>query len=210
MCSRCVPQRRDLSGALRRGLPLRVPSRGLRASVLHSHSPVLPAKVFRHVPWAETEIPPDHLINVSGLKGLSVVFECSFLLPFPSVLFCNHRSSLFHARPLVEPLVFTLICLFHLSLRDRCCHPWFLCCLFWALFPLSSVGVAGSVTFALCPSAYLFFLSHILLNHPCINPLRYSLAMFATSAKALVCSRSEPPRLVRKKDGLVATGDVIS
>lgn len=126
VCSGCVPQRRDVSGTLGRGLPLRVPSRGLRASVLHSYSPILPAKVFRHVPRAETEIPPDHLINVSGLKVLSVVFKCSFLLPYPSVLFCNHRSSLFHFRPLVQPLVFTLICLFHFSLSDWCCHPWFL------------------------------------------------------------------------------------
>lgn len=162
MCSRSVPQWRDVSGALRRGLPLWVPSRGLRASVLHSYSPVLPAKVFRHVPRAEAEIPPDHLINVSGLKVLAVVFKSSFLLPFPSVLFRNHRSSLFHSRALVEPLVFTLICWFHLSLSDRCCHPCFLCRLLWTL---SALFICRCGSFSnICSLS--FSLSFLLVSHP--------------------------------------------
>lgn len=68
---------------------MQVPSRGQRVSVLHRYGPVLPAKVFRHVPRPEAEIPPDHLIDVSGPKVLALVFQCSFLLPFPPVLLPN-------------------------------------------------------------------------------------------------------------------------
>lgn len=93
-----------MSGAFRWGFPLRVSRWRLWASILHSHCPVLPTEVLRHVPGPQTEISPVYLVNVSRLK----LYHFSVL----SLLFLN--KSIFDSSSVLVFAIFFLLFLLRL------------------------------------------------------------------------------------------------
>jgi len=95
VCAGFVSKWRDVSGAFRGRIPLRVSCRRLRASILHSHCPILPTKVLRHVPGPQTEVSPVHLVNVSRLSELDFFFcylPCFLFYQLPSLAFQQHSD----------------------------------------------------------------------------------------------------------------------